>query len=205
MMMIFIGGLCSSSLSISWFVVCDSEQLLVARIYYPQSLSESCLSIHSIKYTNIIYRFLFANRCYCFVSLHWINSWLMHVPRSVFGRRHNLHCRICKLCGQPKYDDKQHCWLPKSYKCSLPLGHSNARSIHFLLELQWDNNNNKYTLARWAERGSLFLCTANIFAQSQCWIEWMRDHHQGPRIGGRTALANEMHLVAGQGTGMCLF
>lgn len=204
MMMIFIGGLCSSSLSISGL-----SYAIASSFWWPGFITTraqanpACPYIRLKKYSNIIYRSLFANRCYCFVSLHWINSWLMHVPRSVFGRRHNLHCRICKLSG-PQYDDKQHCWLPKSYKCSLPLGHPFI-SFWSCLGLQWDSNNNKYTLARWAERGALFLCTANIFAQSQCWIEWMRDHHQRPRIGGRTALANEMHLVAGQGTGMCLF
>lgn len=47
------------------------------------------------------------------VSLHWINSWLMHVPRSFFGRRHNLWCRICS--NQPLDNNVV---LPKNYKCT---------------------------------------------------------------------------------------
>lgn len=205
MMMIFIGGLCSSSLSISGL-----SYAIASSFWWPGFITTraqanpACPYIRLKKYTNIIYRSLFANRCYCFVSLHWINSWLMHVPRSVFGRRHNLHCRICK--PSTTTNNIVDCRRVISVPCPLAIQmHDPFISFWSCLGLQWDSNNNKYTLARWAERGALFLCTANIFAQSQCWIEWMRDHHQRPRIGGRTALANEMHLVARQGTGMCLF
>lgn len=145
------------------------------------------------------------------VSLHWINSWLMHVPRSFFGRRHNLWCRICS--NQPLDNNVV---LPKNYKCTcccvvprplaIQIHDATAHSFNSFPSAgqcnamrQQPAQPNQYLLLRPGRRewGGL---TMHIFAKSLCEIEWGWGIDGRDISSGRTALFGKCTYIH-----ICLF